>query len=342
MKHRAFAVLIIVWLQAVNHSTAWAWGVWGHNHINKGAVLALPREMGMFFYNHSDFLTEESTVPDLRKYTLNDKAENCRHYINLEKYNYKQQSAMPKTTADVMNKYGKDSLDKYGILPWHIQDMMAKLTTAFKNKRKTEILFLAADLGHYIGDAHMPLHTTANHDGQLTEQPGMHAFWEAQLPELFGKNYNLYTGDAHYIRNVEDATWSIIDSSYGLINKLLRAEKNMRKDNPEDKQYAMDGNGQPMKNKFGKPVHAYEYAHVYHELLNGMVEKQMRAAIRLTADFWYTAWVDAGKPNLADLDPEYITDRNKVFYKQDIKSWQKGKVKGCKSEKEYPELTNGK
>jgi hypothetical protein len=45
-----------------------------------------------------------------------------------------------------------------------------KLTQAFKEKRKSEILFIAADLGHYIADAHMPLHTSDNHDGQLTDQ----------------------------------------------------------------------------------------------------------------------------------------------------------------------------
>jgi hypothetical protein len=57
-------LLLAIW---VSPSIAWGWGVWGHNHINKGAVLALPAEMGMFFYNHIDFIVEESTVPDLRK-----------------------------------------------------------------------------------------------------------------------------------------------------------------------------------------------------------------------------------------------------------------------------------
>jgi hypothetical protein len=59
-------------------------------------------------------------------------------------------------------------------LKWNVtmayQDMMEKLTQAFKEKRKSEILFIAADLGHYIADAHMPLHTSDNHDGQLTDQ----------------------------------------------------------------------------------------------------------------------------------------------------------------------------
>jgi Icc-related predicted phosphoesterase len=46
---------------------------------------------------------------------------------------------------------------------------MAKLTKAFKDK-KNEILFIAGDLGHYIADGHMPLHTSDNHDGQNTNQ----------------------------------------------------------------------------------------------------------------------------------------------------------------------------
>jgi hypothetical protein len=45
-----------------------------------------------------------------------------------------------------------------------------KIDTSIQGKRKSEILFIAADLGHYIADAHMPLHTSDNHDGQLTDQ----------------------------------------------------------------------------------------------------------------------------------------------------------------------------
>jgi len=311
------------------------WGVWGHNHINKGAVLAVPKEMGMFFYNHVDFITEESSVPDLRKYTMHDKAEGCRHYIDLEFYSYSSPAAMPKTAAEAIAKYGKDSVDRYGILPWYIQEMTAKLTEAFKKKRKTEILLLAADLGHYVGDANMPLHTTINHNGQFTGQEGIHAFWESQLPELFGKNYNLNVGQALYIPNVEQATWNMIDSTYHLVNTLLATEKKMRNDNPDEKRYVKDADGSFKKNKFGQPVNTYEYAHVYHELLNGMVESQMRKAIRMTADLWYTAWVNAGKPDLTDLDPEYVTERNKVAYKEDMKALQKGKVRGCKSDKEF-------
>jgi hypothetical protein len=38
-------------------------------------------------------------------------------------------------------------------------------------------------LGHYIGDAHVPLHTTSNYNGQKTNQHGIHGLWESRIPE---------------------------------------------------------------------------------------------------------------------------------------------------------------
>ena len=313
---------------------AYGWGVYGHSKINRGAVLALPKEMGLFFYNHADFITEESSAPDVRKYTMNDKTEFPRHYIDLEKYDYVNPERMPKTLDDAKIKYGKDSVDKFGTLPWTIQEMEVKLTNAMRKKNKTEILFLAANLGHYIGDAHMPLHTALNHDGQLTGQQGIHALWESQLPEQFGKNYSYYA-EPHYIENVEQETWAIIDTSHKLVEGLLYIDKKLRKDKPVEMLYKIGTTGQPATNSYGAKIHSYEYAHVYHELLQGMVEAQMRSAIQETASFWYTAWVNAGKPNLGELDPKYITDRNEKFYQEDIRYWKRGKVTGYKVVNEY-------
>ena len=181
----------------------------------------------------------------------------------------------------------------------------------------------------------MPLHTTVNHDGQLTGQKGIHALWESQLPELFGKNYSLFTADVHYIPNIEKATWDIIDSSHKLIVPLLYNDKKLRRDKPTEMLYKIGANGQPEENKYHQKIHSYEYAHVYHELLAGMVESQMRAAIAATASFWYTAWVNAGKPDLGGLDPKYLTDRNMKFYQDDMQYWKKGKVTGYKLVNEY-------
>jgi len=318
-------------------SEAWAWGAWGHEHINKGAVLALPSGMRTFFYNHIDYMVREATGPDLRIYTLGDKAEKPRHYINLEKYDYLDKP-LPKTIEEAVSRYGNAHVQEAGTLPWHIQDMMGRLTAAFKKGRRSEILLLAADLGHYIGDAHMPLHTTVNHDGQITGQEGIHAFWECQLPEIFGSKYNLHVSEVHYVKDVAKATWTIIDSSYAQVTKLLLPEHKMKLDNPLDKQYIMGADGAPQKNFFGAPVHTYQYAHVYHELLGGMVERQMRAAIQFTADCWYTAWVNAGRPDLSDITSESVAEAAHPAMRADMKAWKNGKIRGCHTHKEFPDV----
>ncbi|HTI08424.1 MAG TPA: zinc dependent phospholipase C family protein [Puia sp.] len=308
-------------------SIVFAWGVWGHQHINRAAVFALPPEMRGFFYNHIDFITEESVVPDLRKYTINDKAEFPRHYIDLESYDsLGVVTNLPATMAEARAHYPDSFLTKNGILPWYIPEVMEKLTQAMKGGRKTEILFLAADLGHYIGDAHMPLHTAVNHNGQLTGQKGIHALWEGQLPEIFGSGYNLCTGPAKYIDNVVRETWQMVDSTHRLAERVLAIDRQLAASLPKEKVYLLDSAGNLVKNKYGDPVHTREYAVRYHERLKGMIERQLRGAIAETAAYWYTAWVNAGKPDLSGLDPSQLTERNKKNLQRDLQRWQQGKV----------------
>lgn len=310
-----------------------SWGTFGHEHINRAAVFALPAPVQTFFYNHIDFITQEATVPDLRKYTLNDKAENPRHFIDLE--NFGSLDSIPKTMADIKNKYDEKFLNQNGILYWYVQDLMEKLTKAFKEKKKTEILFIAADLGHYLGDAHMPLHTSANYDGQMTNQKGVHALWESRLPEMYGTTFNYNTSGAKYIDNVQTEIWNIILHSHKLKDTLLSVDVELKKKFTEDKVFKVDGNGKVIKNKYGQPIFSDEYAAAFNTALNGMVEKQMRASVQATANFWYTAWVNAGKPDLSGLDPADLTKRNSKQFKQEYKLWKQGKLFGIESEKEF-------
>jgi hypothetical protein len=309
-----------------------SWGIVGHERINRAAVMALPKPLQTFFYNHIDFITQESTVPDLRKSILNDKAEGPRHYFDME--NFGSVDSFPKTMEVAKKKYDEKFLSKNGTLPWYIQEMMGKLTKAFKEKRKNEILFIAAELGHYIGDAHMPLHTSDNYDGQNTNQKGIHSLWESRLPELFVKNYKLNADEGKYIENVDQATWDIIFDTHSLVVPLLAADEKLRTTTPENKMYVVDDAGTIVKNKYNGVLYSDDYATKFHQELNGMVENQMKKAITATASFWYTAWVNAGKPDLSNLDTEALTKRNKKGLKQDSKLFRKGVLFGLVNDKE--------
>jgi hypothetical protein len=309
-----------------------SWGIVGHERINKAAVMALPKPLQVFFYNHIDFITQESTVPDLRKYILQDRAENPRHYFDME--NFGSVDSFPKTMAEAKKKYDEKFLSKNGTLPWHIQDMMAKLTTAFKEKRKSEILFIAADLGHYIADAHMPLHTSDNHDGQQTDQKGIHSLWESRLPELFVKNYKFTVAPAHYYEDVDKATWDMINDTHSLVAPLLAADKGLRTSLAVNEIFVTDDQGAIVKNKYNGVKYTNGYAGQFHTALNGMVESQMKKAVTATASFWYTAWVNAGKPDLSKMDAQVLTKRNSKALKNDIKLFGKGDLFGIESDKD--------
>ena len=309
-----------------------SWGIIGHERINKAAVMALPKPLLVFFYNHIDFVTQESSVPDLRKYVISDKNEGPKHYFDME--NFGDVASFPQTMADAKKKYDDKFLSKNGTLPWYIQEMMGKLTTAFKEKRKNEILFIAADLGHYIADAHMPLHTSDNHDGQLTDQKGIHSLWESRIPELFVKNYKFNVAPATYYEDVDKAIWDMIHDTHSLVPALLAADKNLRTSLQPNQIFVTDVEGTVVKNKYNSARYSDEYANKLHIALDGMVENQMKKAVTATASFWYTAWVNAGKPDLSSLDAKALTARNAKLLKKDAKLFQKGDLFGVIDDKD--------
>ncbi len=206
--------LALALLLAGPRPAARAWGAWAHEHINRGAVLSLPEPLRTFFYNHADFMTEESVMPDVRKNLLNDKAEFPRHSIFLESYGPDALRSLPRTWTEAQQRFSPETLAKNGTLPWTIEDLTDKLTEAFRRRDKGMILFLAASLGHYIGDAQVPLHTTSNNNGQFTGQMDIHPLFEGQLVEMFGPGYDLNAGPAPYFADLTGTTWRMIAATH--------------------------------------------------------------------------------------------------------------------------------
>lgn len=324
MKLKILKTSFILLLITGSISLALAWGQWGHKHISRAAVFALPPEMRTFFYNHIDFITEGSVVPDLRRSIINDKNEPPRHYIDIEDFKIPLDS-FPKTSEEAFEKYGSAFLNKTGYLPWYIQTLTEKLTKAFKKGNKSEILFIATDLSHYLGDANQPLHTSSNYDGQITNQKGIHALWESTLPQMFGSAYDFKTVPAKYIPDIAAETWKIIVESHSLVDTILAKDKEVRSRFTKDNMYKKDSSGNTVM-FYNSPVFSDEYTKQFNIALDGMVEHQLRLSIYDVACFWYTAWVNAGKPNLISLDDPHLTRQNKKNFKFELKAWEKGKI----------------
>lgn len=217
-----------------------------------------------------------------------------------------------------------DSVSENGILPWHLQSMHYRLMKAFEEKDQNKILRLAADFGHYIGDAHVPLHTTSNYNGQQTGQLGIHGFWESRLPELFAEeNYDFWVGAAEYIEDKEAFYWNMVFESHELVDSVLLIEKNLSLTFPKEQQYCIEERGAQL---IQTPCPAY--AEAFHARMNGMVESRMRDAIHRIGCAWYSAWVDAGSPDLSKIGLANLSEEEIKAQEELEKAFREGKIKG--------------
>src|SRR5687767_8572638 len=147
------------------------WGFFAHQRINKLAVFTLPPAMIGFYKKNLNYIVESSVNPDRRRYAVPDEA--ARHYIDLDHYGDSSFNKMPRYWNKAVEEHSEDTLKAYGIVPWHVNTMYYRLKEAFLLKDPDRILKISAELGHYIGDAHVPLHTTENYNGQRTGQEGI-------------------------------------------------------------------------------------------------------------------------------------------------------------------------
>lgn len=269
-----------------------------------------------------EFLTEHAVDPDKRRYAV--AAEGPRHYIDIDHYGKYPYAELPHNYKDAVAKFGEDTIMANGIVPWHILTMLTRLTKAFKEKNFSAIMRNSAEIGHYIADAHVPLHASSNHNGQFTNQIGIHAFWESRVPELLAdKQFDFFIGKAAYIKNPAEFIWARVLESGREADSVLLIERELSKQFPGDKKYSFEE-----KNNILIRQYSSDYTIAYNKKLNGMVERKMRQAIFAVASFWYTAWINAGQPNLSALTTKTFSANDLKEFEELNNQWQNEKIKG--------------
>src|SRR5579863_4400567 len=110
------------------------WGFLVHRTVAQLSVYQLPKEMRPFFYMNMNYLVTESIGPDVRRNS--DPSENPKHFIDAENYGDSALWKMPLRWDDAVRIYSKDTLMKYGYVPYQVIMMKEKLTQAFRDKNK--------------------------------------------------------------------------------------------------------------------------------------------------------------------------------------------------------------
>ena len=252
------------------------WGEKGHKLIVKHAMEILPTEM-KDFRQLSEYLIAEASQPDRRKKYIAD--EFPRHFIDLDYFKEFNHARMIEDRDSLSKIYGDSVVTINGILPWVLEDTYHKLVLAMKQKQKVKTKEMMRDLSHYFVDAHQPMHTILNYNGQLSGQTGIHERYEsemvnAHLPELekvFVKNVKVKKID-----NLKNDFFQTVYRSNARSAILFSA----------DLVAANETSG--------------KYDSLYYKILwfktKYVTEEAIQEAAEGIAAVYYTAWLEAGKP----------------------------------------------
>ncbi len=309
------AIFLLLMLCLVPPLDGFGFGFAAHRKINRMAVFTLPPEMVGFFKKHIEYLSERSIDPDRRAHAVPGEAP--RHYIDIDHYGENPFELMPRRWYEAVEKYTEDTLQLHGVLPWHINLMMGRLTRAFEDRNVDRILYNAAHIGHYISDACTPLHTTKYYNGRTPDQRGIHALWESRLPEMMADEFNYLVGRAKYLESPRDRAWELVEISHNQVDFIYQVYDSLVQHFSSDRVFSYEMRGQAITR-----VYSREFSEAFHLGMEKMVEEHMRLAVKSVGDFWYTAWVNAGQPDLYKLEERAISRNHRRQIEREQQAWE--------------------
>jgi len=253
-----------------------SWGEKAHRKINSSVAGFLPKEM-QNLNGWTAVLTEHSTDADQKKKT--DKTEFVKHFIDIDNYDdFIKTGRIEENIEMAFRKYGKEKVKKEGTLPWASDSTYRALVLNFKSGDWNRAALTAADLGHYVGDGHMPLHIAANYDGQKTNQKGIHRRYEETMIDRHIEEIQFDFSTCRKVSKVQPFVFKYLYFNHAYIDRLLKADS-------------------LANNLAGK-----QYNEVYYQSLwensKSFTVKLLEESSKTTAALIYSAWIEAGKPKI--------------------------------------------
>jgi hypothetical protein len=252
---------------------ALGWGNVGHVFINTRAVNNLPAAMSLFI-NNGAYFGQHASDADYRKGT--DPTEAPKHFIDIESYPEFQN--LTRNLDSLKAMYGASAVTAIGILPWATVQTYDSLVASLQRGSFARAESIAADLGHYVGDGHQPLHVTVNYDGKSTGNTGIHSRYETTMINAYAAQLSVTPVPAVYVNNRFAYVMAYLLVSNSLVDSILQADNGARSLS------GWSGSGTPP---------AGYIPELWNECRSFTLREMQGATVAL-ADLWYSAWVDAG------------------------------------------------
>lgn len=278
------AIIAVAVLLIACPSEAQAWGFEAHRYIMARAINLLPFQIRPFFEANRAFVVERAIDPDLWR-TAGWEAEPPRHFVDMDAYGAYPFNDLPHDYDEAVKKFGKEFVDKNGTLPWRTDEIYQKLVEAFQQRggyARDNIMLFSPIIAHYVSDAHVPLHSALNYDGQLTRQWGIHSRFEAELFERNRLRLRVNPKPVFKVPSARELVFASLTSGFPFAQQVLDADKVAAE---------------------GREVYDDKYFAMMFAKMRPILEARLAESITATASVITAAWIEAGRPALPAKKP---------------------------------------
>lgn len=184
---------------------------------------------------------------------------------------------LPSDRELAVRKYGEDTLKEAGDVPWRLIASYRALVEDFRKSDFKTAITHSEEIAFLVGELYMPLNVSKNGDGEPTGQQGLRERFDARLMEAFGDKLKISAENAVFLDRPAEYAVSIPLKSFIFVDNILYFD------------YLSH-----------KGVQSYDRFYYEGMWLRGQIvtEQLLASAAQDTGSFWYTAWVEARKPEL--------------------------------------------
>lgn len=254
---------------------AFAWGNNANRLVVNRAVDTLPQEIRGFFDANRAVLLQH--VNDPFAASQKTPAERRHQFLSLDKYGRFPFELLPRSYKAAVAKFGRSKLEANGLLPWQIGVYSQKLTEALHDGKWEDAKVFAAVLASYVAAAHDPFNTTDNADGRLSGQIGVNERFGTALVDRYSSYFFMRPNDAVFIADPTDHAFEACLGAHSSLENVLYADREARR---------------------GLNAYTDEYYDHFYNQAGAVLIRQLSEAATDVGSFWFTAWKNAGQPQL--------------------------------------------
>ncbi|MGH9323985.1 MAG: hypothetical protein ACRD21_00530 [Vicinamibacteria bacterium] len=270
MRNRPIWVAAIAALVfATKSETGRTWNDSGHRLYVEKAVEALPKPLKSFYEARELAIGE----------AVSDPSKFSRAIFEVDRLEPFPFEELPIDRELAVRKYGEETLQEAGDLPWRLIESYRGLVEAFRKGDFDVAVTRSAEVAFYVGELYVPANVSKNGDGEPTGQQGLRERFDSRLMEAFGEKLKISTPSAIFLDRPAEYAISIPRKSFIWVDNLLYFD-------------------------YLSHMGVQSYDRFYYEGMwlraQPLVEQLLSGAALDSASFWYTAWVEARKPELPE------------------------------------------